>query len=89
MKRRWLLCWVQVRPVSRKSTTALAPCCIRVQVNALDILAAQPEGPYLIGGHSYGGAVAAEIALKLESWGHDVALLIIMDTPRPEQVRPG
>lgn len=54
--------------------------------NALDILAAQPEGPYLIGGHSYGGAVAVEIALLLESWGHHVGLVIVMDTPRPEQV---
>ena len=74
--------------LSKECITALTPRCFCVQVNALDILAAQPEGPYLIGGHSYGGAVAAEIALKLESWGHDVALLIIMDTPRPEQVRP-
>lgn len=55
--------------------------------NALDILAVQPEGPYLIGGHSYGGAVAMAIALLLEEWGHDVGLVIIMDTPRPEQVR--
>ncbi len=51
------------------------------------MLAVQPQGPFLIGGHSYGGAVAMEIALLLEEWGHDVGLLIIMDTPRPEQVR--
>ena len=47
------------------------------RANALDILAAQPDGPYLIGGHSYGGAVAMEVALLLEAWGHDVALLIV------------
>lgn len=46
----------------------------------------QPEGPYLLGGHSYGGLVAMEIAAVLESWGYDVGLVIIMDTPRPEQV---
>jgi thioesterase domain-containing protein len=49
----------------------------------------QPEGPYLLGGHSYGGLVAMEVAAVLESWGHDVGLVIIMDTPRPEQVRWG
>lgn len=37
----------------------------------------QPEGPYLLGGHSYGGAVAVEIALVLESWGRHVALLLV------------
>lgn len=39
----------------------------------------QPEGPYLLGGHSYGGAVAMEIALLLESWGHEVGLLVVSD----------
>jgi thioesterase domain-containing protein len=46
-------------------------------VNAEDMLAVQPEGPFLLGGHSYGGAVAIEIALLLESWGHEVALVIV------------
>lgn len=65
------------------------PFCPRslARRNALDMLAVQPQGPFLIGGHSYGGAVAMEIALLLEEWGHDVGLLLIMDTPRPEQVR--
>lgn len=33
--------------------------------------------PYLVGGHSYGGVVAVEIALLLESWGHDVGLVLV------------
>ena len=37
----------------------------------------QREGPYLLGGHSYGGAVAVQIALVLESWGHHVALVMV------------
>lgn len=45
--------------------------------NAEDILRVQPEGPYLLGGHSYGGAVAVEIALLLEAWGHDVGLVVV------------
>ena len=35
------------------------------------------NGPYLIGGHSYGGTVAMQIALLLESWGHDVGLVLV------------
>lgn len=54
-------------------------------VNAKDILLIQPEGPYLLGGHSYGGTVAIEIAMILESWGHEVEAVIVMDTPLKEQ----
>jgi thioesterase domain-containing protein len=57
--------------------------------NAHDIVAIQPEGPYLLGGHSYGGAVAVEIAMVLEELGHEVALVLIMDTPLTKQIRPG
>lgn len=47
--------------------------------NAVDMLKIQPpgSGPYILGGHSYGGAVAVEIALILESWGHEVGLLLV------------
>jgi len=57
------------------------------RANAEDIIKVQPDGPYLLGGHSYGGAVVMEIAAVLESWGHDVGFVLIMDTPRPDQVR--
>ena len=29
-----------------------------------------------------------EIAMVLESWGHTIGLVLVMDTPRPEQIRP-
>ena len=45
--------------------------------NAADMVRVQPEGPYLVGGHSYGGAVAMEIAMVLESWGHTVGLVLV------------
>ncbi|KAK9863861.1 hypothetical protein WJX84_009188, partial [Apatococcus fuscideae] len=51
-------------------------------------IAEEPTGPFLLGGHSYGGAVAMEIAMVLESWGHTIGLVLVMDTPRPEQIRP-
>ena len=35
-----------------------------------------------------GGAVAMEIAMVLESWGHTIGLVLVMDTPRSEQIRP-
>lgn len=37
----------------------------------------QPEGPYLIGGHSYGGSVAMQVAANLEEWGYDVGLVLV------------
>lgn len=47
------------------------------RANAEDILKVQPEGPFLLGGHSYGGTVAVEVALVLESWGHEVGLVMV------------
>lgn len=46
----------------------------------VDVTLPTLPGPYLVGGHSYGGAVAVEIALLLESWGHDVGLVIVSMT---------
>jgi thioesterase domain-containing protein/acyl carrier protein len=47
------------------------------------IQALQPNGPYLLGGHSYGGLVAFEMARQLLHQGQKVALLAILDTPAP------
>jgi pimeloyl-ACP methyl ester carboxylesterase len=57
--------------------------------NAADVLRVQPEGPYLLGGHSYGGSVAMEIALVLEGWGHDVGLVLVRGGPGPRARGPG
>ncbi|HEX2080160.1 MAG TPA: alpha/beta fold hydrolase, partial [Longimicrobium sp.] len=40
----------------------------------------QPEGPYLLGGWSMGGVVAAEMARQLRAVGEEVALLALIDT---------
>lgn len=45
--------------------------------NAADIVKVQPQGPYLVGGHSYGGAVAMEVAMVLESWGHEIGVVVV------------
>ncbi|MCW5253458.1 amino acid adenylation domain-containing protein [Streptomyces sp. SHP 1-2] len=41
---------------------------------------AQPEGPYLIGGWSFGGFVAFEMARQLRAQGQEVRRLVLLDT---------
>jgi thioesterase domain-containing protein/acyl carrier protein len=43
----------------------------------------QPHGPYLLGGWSFGGLVAFEMAQQLQRAGHQVALLALIDTQAP------
>ncbi len=43
----------------------------------------QPTGPYLLGGHSFGGVVAFEMATQLHKQGHKVALLAMIDAFAP------
>lgn len=43
----------------------------------------QPHGPYLLGGASFGGTVALEIAQQLLALGEEVALLVIFDHSPP------
>ena len=48
-------------------------------IEALRIV--QPQGPYFLGGWSFGGLVAFEMAQQLQ--GQQVALLALLDTPAP------
>jgi aspartate racemase len=43
----------------------------------------QPEGPYLLGGFSFGGLVAFEMAQQLTRAGQKVALLALLDPTPP------
>lgn len=43
----------------------------------------QPQGPYRIGGYSFGGSVAFEMACLLRESGQDVASLILLDAYGP------
>ena len=47
---------------------------------AAEILAFHPGGPFLLGGWSFGGLVAYEIARRLERSGRPVALVALLDT---------
>jgi thioesterase domain-containing protein/uncharacterized protein YbdZ (MbtH family) len=44
-----------------------------------EVRAVQPEGPYYLGGYSFGGTVAFEMARQLHKQGHKVGLLAILD----------
>jgi acyl-coenzyme A synthetase/AMP-(fatty) acid ligase/thioesterase domain-containing protein len=45
----------------------------------------QPVGPYFIGGHSFGGVLAMEVAHQLKDAGQEVALLVVMDSFPPDR----
>lgn len=48
----------------------------------------QPQGPYLLGGWSFGGLVAFEMAQQLTEAGQQIELLAILDTPAPSNLQP-
>ena len=53
---------------------------MKINLDLSELAAVQPHGPYRVGGHSSGGAVAFEVARQLESRGDAVELLVIFDT---------
>jgi len=48
-----------------------------------EIRAIKPEGPYFVGGLSFGGIVAFEMAQQLQAQGHQVALVALLDSVAP------
>jgi aspartate racemase len=56
----------------------------------VEIRMVQPEGPYCIGGFSFGGLLAFEVAQQLKRQGQEVSLLILLDptTPSNSQRKP-
>lgn len=60
---------------------------LRIEDMAIDYLKSirsiQPHGPYYLGGWSFGGVVAFEIAQQLQSLGERVKLLALIDTQAP------
>ncbi|MDD2032810.1 amino acid adenylation domain-containing protein [Pseudomonas sp. 39167] len=53
-----------------------------------EIVKAQPQGPYYLMGWSLGGAIALDIAATLESLGHTVSFLGLVDSTIPEHLYP-
>jgi amino acid adenylation domain-containing protein len=58
----------------------VAACLLR------KIQAAQPKGPYTIGGFCLGGLLAYEIASQLRAAGHEVSHLVLLDPPNPRYI---
>src|ERR1700752_1822183 len=47
----------------------------------------QSEGPYLIGGDSFGGLVAFEMAQQLRSEGQEIAALLLLESMSPASTK--
>ena len=62
-----------------------APCRLEQIADSLttSILEYQREGPYYLGGWSDSGVLAYETARQLMAKGHEVALLVMFDSPNP------
>jgi len=63
-----------------------APQTIEAMAEAFlpTLQAAQPAGPYLLGGYSHSGLVAFEMAKRLQKIGERVALLFVIDSDMPD-----
>ncbi len=48
-----------------------------------EIKTLQPNGPYFLGGYSFGGAVAFEMARQLHEQGEQIGIMVILDSCRP------
>jgi thioesterase domain-containing protein len=48
-----------------------------------EVLRVWPRGPFLLGGYSFGGLVAFELACRLRAEGHPVQMLALFDTFAP------
>jgi acyl transferase domain-containing protein len=53
------------------------------ELNIQAIQRVQPQGPYYLGGHSFGSWVALEMARQLQASGQQVAQVVVLDTGIP------
>jgi amino acid adenylation domain-containing protein len=65
------------KPIARTSVEAIAAYYLE------EMRKVQPHGPYLLGGYSFGGVAAYEIARRLRAAGEEVALLVLFDASNP------
>ncbi|MFB2921068.1 non-ribosomal peptide synthetase [Aerosakkonema funiforme] len=66
------------KPFTQNSLAEMAANCVK------EIRTIQPNGPYFIGGHCFGGVVAFEIAQQLRAQGEEIALLALIDAFAPK-----
>lgn len=69
-----------------------SPCLTSIEAMASHYIAemrsVQPHGPYFLGGFSFGGLVAYEVAQQLRDAGEEVGLMVLFDT-YPGDVKEG
>jgi amino acid adenylation domain-containing protein len=53
-----------------------------------DLVRLDPRGPYCLGGYSFGGIIAFEMAQQILARGREVALLALIDTYAPGHPKP-
>ena len=53
-----------------------------------EIRKVQPRGPYFLGGYSFGGAIAFEMARRLASQGEEDVFVVLFDTHFPRRKPP-
>lgn len=53
-----------------------------------ELLTAQPQGPFLLGGYSGGGLIALEMANRLQAAGHQVTCVVLFDSIAPQHIIP-
>lgn len=70
---------VELTPEAREWTVGSIETVASRYIDA--IKAAAPDGPYRIGGWSFGATVAFEIARQLHAYERSVALLVLFDLP--------
>lgn len=68
------------RPLSERGVYTVEEVAARFSESIRSI---QREGPYILGGHCYGGIVAFELARQLVSQGEDIGLLVLYRAPAP------
>ncbi|MCB0795948.1 MAG: amino acid adenylation domain-containing protein [Flavobacteriales bacterium] len=68
-------------PIRFNSVSSIAEHFIR------ELRTVKPHGPYLLGGYSFGGIVAFEMARMLQEQGEQVPLLCLIDTYAPKEYR--
>jgi amino acid adenylation domain-containing protein len=70
--------------IQAKGLDGAEPCLERVEdmaeVYLQDLRSAHPAGPYYLGGYSFGGYVALEMARRLLDQGEEVRSLVLLDT---------
>jgi amino acid adenylation domain-containing protein len=74
---------IQVQEFGGPSHTTRNSVDMMAEEAVAQIRAIQPEGPYLLGGHSAGGLIAYEVARRLTDTGQMVPVVVLIDSPAP------